>query len=493
MKAYDSESDMMKSIDQFTELLHFVEVESKKLDAYTVEKKVFQKILDLGLSLMKVYFTERSAELGNHRKIEGGDGVEYQRERIRTRPYFSIFGELTIERLCFRHQGKGSIIPLDGAVNLPERTYSYFLQEMMCSLSQRMPFGEEMGFFKKFFGHSFSPRSLETVNRDVAASYDTFYDETRPEPVKPEGEIQVVSFDGKGVPMVKEEIARRKARLGKGEKNQKKLEALAGVSYTIDQHERTAEEVVGNLFQDEPAKPKDEKKPIPHAGNKVVTVSLEKPKEAVMEFIVEDVAARTRGNAKEMVCVLDGARSLWLKCRKLFPQATFILDIIHVLEYLWSAAHVYNKAESEEARQWVRDHLLMILTGKVGQVIKGLKLSLARRRKLTKDQQKTLRKVISYFDRNKRGMAYDKYLQKGFPIASGVVESVCGHVVKDRMEGSGMRWKIPSAEAMLRLRSLTASQHFDLFFAAHMNQQRIRLHDSKKWNPSEDNDSSRAA
>lgn len=493
MEAYDSENDLMMSIEEFTELLHMVENESRTMDAYTVEKRVFQKLLALGLSLMKLYFGKRSEEFSDRRTLEDEQGIEYPRERMRTRPYYSIFGELSVERLCFRQKGKGSIIPLDGAVNMPERMYSYFLQEMMSSLSQRMPFGEEMEFFKKYFGHSFSPRSLEAVNRDVASGYDAFYDETPPSPTGPEGTIQVVGFDGKGVPMVKDEIVRKRARLGKGEKNQKKMEALVGVSYSIDQHERTAEDVVSNLFQDQAAKPENEKRPIPRPCNKLVTVSLEKPKETVMEFIVKDVTERSKETKREMVCVLDGARSLWLKCRKLFPQAIFVLDIIHVLEYLWVAAYVYHKEGSVEAQHWVRDHLLMILTGRTGQVIKGLKLTLARR-KLKKDHQKALKKVVGYFERNKRGMRYDLYLHRGYPIGTGVIESACGHVVKDRMEGSGMRWKIPSAEAMLRLRSLTASRHYDVYFTHYMSRQKERLYEKQCWRLlSKNNEASRAA
>ncbi len=73
----------------------------------------------------------------------------------------------------------------------------------------------------------------------------------KPKPVpaaESEGEIQALSFDGKGVPMIKREAAKLKARLGKGEKRQKKKEALVGVSYSVDRKVRTAEEVAGNLI-----------------------------------------------------------------------------------------------------------------------------------------------------------------------------------------------------------------------------------------------------
>ncbi len=69
--------------------------------------------------------------------------------------------------------------------------------------------------------------------------------------VESEGQIQALSFDGKGVPMIKRVTAKHKARLGKGEKRQEKKEALVGVRYSVDRKVHTAEEVAGNLIYPE--------------------------------------------------------------------------------------------------------------------------------------------------------------------------------------------------------------------------------------------------
>jgi len=57
--------------------------------------------------------------------------------------------------------------------------------------------------------------------------------------------------------------------------------------------------------------------------------------------------------------------------------------------------------------------------------------------------------VCRYFGNNRERMRYDRYLQAGYPIATGVFEGACRHAVKDRMERSGMRWALGGAEAML--------------------------------------------
>ena len=73
-------------------------------------------------------------------------------------------------------------------------------------------------------------------------------------------------------------------------------------------------------------------------------------------------------------------------------------------------------------------------------------------------------------------MHYDEYLKAGFPIGSGVVESTCGHTVKDRMEGTGRRWSIKGAESTLLLRSVYTSGDWVAYWVWHMKLERIRLY-----------------
>ena len=85
-----------------------------------------------------------------------------------------------------------------------------------------------------------------------------------------------------------------------------------------------------------------------------------------------------------------------------------------------------------------------------GLVIGGLRQTLTKR-KLRGSRRKTMREVIGYFDRNRGRMRYDEYLAAGYPIGSGVIEGACRHLVKDRLERSGMRWHPDGAQAMLDL------------------------------------------
>jgi hypothetical protein len=73
-------------------------------------------------------------------------------------------------------------------------------------------------------------------------------------------------------------------------------------------------------------------------------------------------------------------------------------------------------------------------------------------------------------------MAYHEYLAAGYPIASGVIEGACRHVVKDRMERSGMRWVLQGAHAMLGLRSIQASGLWEDFMRFRITAECKRLY-----------------
>ena len=73
-------------------------------------------------------------------------------------------------------------------------------------------------------------------------------------------------------------------------------------------------------------------------------------------------------------------------------------------------------------------------------------------------------------------MRYDEYLAAGYPIASGVVEGACRHLIADRMELTGARWRLASAEAVLRLRALRSSGDFDRYWVFHEAREYQRNH-----------------
>jgi len=432
-------------------------------DAHEMEASIFKQLIKLGFLLMQLYFAnQNNGDYGE--TIDTARGVA-KRGRIRKRSYFSIFGKMTLTRYLY-HIGDDSFAPLDILLNLPVRCYSYFLSEFANLLNINGAYGNASDLLKKFFGLKVSISALETISGESADCYKDYYDLKNKLP-KPEGrgKHKVVEFDGKGVPMIKKEAAKIVARQGKGEKKQKKKEALVGVSFDVDSNVRTAEEVADNLVYPEKKKDKNETNKPAKAQNIRYIASIEKPKREVMEEIYEEVKDENFHD-EPLVCVMDGALVLWNMFKDVFKNIenkVLILDIIHVLEYIWIIAHIKHTEGSDGGKKYVHEKLLLILHGKVASYIMELQSEMLNG-KWKKSQRDKLSKVITYLKNHKSYMKYDLYLSEGYPIGSGVVESACSHVVKDRMEISGARWGIGGSESILKLRSVAKSKDWDAYW-----------------------------
>ncbi len=484
MSPYSIEEMLLEGQMEVKELFEFVKNSAGAMDAYSMEQNIFDRVMGIGLTAMKGYFAEKgTGDIGDVLELEGGTTLKKE-TRLLSKNYFSVFGKFGVPRTCYRTNGLDGVMPLDAEANLPERSYSYLLQEWMDLLSIRDSFGEAAVTLNKILGSGVSASRFEIVNRDSANSYDEFYENKELPTPESEGETNVIEFDGKGVPIIKSEAAKIKPRLGKGEKRQKTKEAIVGVSYTTDPKVRTAEEVAENLIYPEEARKKREakkkagiKEPEIRAKNIRRLASLERPKREVMEEIISDARNRDPDNKRPWVVVMDGALCLWTVLTSLLVGVKWvgILDIIHVTEYLWKVGNALHGEKTPEGKKWVYKYLLAILQGRVGRVLGGLKQILSKR-KLKTSQRKALVEAISYFENHRKWMLYDEYLAAGYPIGSGVVESTCGHTVKSRMEGTGRRWSIKGAESTLLLRSVYTSNDWDAYWKAHRELERKRLY-----------------
>jgi len=468
MEALDVEMSIAEGEQALQALLQFARESGCKLEAHEAEKGIFKRLLPIGLAAMKLYFAEcGTGDVGP--AIMRADGVVLPRERkLRGRDYFSLFGKFAVARTCYRTPGEPGIFPLDAQANLPARCYSYFLQEWMTLFEVEHPFQESAGLFEQLFDLDLAESVLMAVAQEAPEDYEGFYAQ-RPVPQEDtEGELLVVSFDGKGVPMIKEEAVKLKAKLGTGEKRQKKKEALVGVCYTVDAKPRAPEALAELLVDPEAARARRQLEAVgddaPRAQQVRRLASLVRTKQAVMEDIKADAKRRDPQRRKPLVVLLDGALGLWRLAPKLFREwrrVTCVLDIMHVVGYLWSAANALFGEGSKAGKRWVQQKLTEILRGRVGYVIGGLR-QLLTKRQFRRSVRETLAKVITFFHNHRRWMQYDVYLAAGLPVGTGVVESACGSVVKHRMEGEGKRWSLNGAEAILALRSLKKSHDNDL-------------------------------
>ena len=404
---------------------------------------------------------------------QNGQPVRLAYKRLHTRSVLTLFGEIRITRIGYGAPGHAAIHPLDAELGLPERIYSYECQRRLIRGAICGPFDEAIALVAEMTGLTVPKRSAEQIVRDAAVDFDAFYAERAQTEVKPDrGEILVGAIDCKGIPMVKPERALRVVRRGKGEKANKKRMATVAAVHSQAPLIRTPKDVLSSLFTtgERPERPK---RTPPH--HKRVWASLLADKDTFITDVKAEMVKRDPRHRRTWVIVTDGERALQRRVCQSFTGVTLVLDLLHVLEKLWKAAHALHPEGSREAEEFVYQRAERILDGQVSQVVKGLRL-IVTKRKLTATKAKTLTEVAGYLYSNRERMKYDAYLAKGWPIASGSVEGACKNLIRDRFERSGMRWTPQTAEALLRLRAVYLSGDLDAYWEFHIQQDQRRLY-----------------
>jgi hypothetical protein len=156
-------------------------------------------------------------------------------------------------------------------------------------------------------------------------------------------------------------------------------------------------------------------------------------------------------------------------------EVFIVLDIIHVAETLWKAAWCLFDKGDPAADEWVSARLLRLLEGRVSGVASGMRRS-ATLRELTAQQREKLDECASFLLKHKALLNYAEALACGYPIATGVIEGACRHLVQDRMGITGARWSLKGGEAVLRLRALYTSGDLKEYWAFHKQRELERNH-----------------
>ncbi len=478
------EQTALKAQVQFDALRDFVQQaarDGQRIDA--VEREVFRQRLGLGHTLLSAFVaTQGDGDLGPDAETPEGRTVPRLPER-HDRRYVSIFGELTIDRVAYgtREGQKIERVPLDERLGLPEGDFSYVLEDWGQRLCLKGSFAEAGQSLEMLLGLRVGARALEQMNRVVAGHAPSFQGSLEPPLASEEGPLMVVTADGKGVPMRRpepEDGPKPHHRRTKGEKANKKRMACVGAVDSIDPFVRKAEDIIDEVLRDKKAKQRPEPQHKPVWAEMTREVEGEPPvtaKEGLFCRLTDELAARNLGHDRPVICLMDGERALWDAQAVYFPEAVGVLDLFHVLERLWAVAHCFHKEGSGEAKVFVEQRLRDLLQGRVGYVIGGLRRRL-KAEELTGGRRKVVRSALEYLGNNKAHMRYDEYLAAGYPIGSGVAEGACRHLVKDRMEQTGMRWTVEGAQAMLHVRALYLNDDWEEFLEHRVEQEQTRLY-----------------
>jgi hypothetical protein len=355
------------------------------------------------------------------------------------------------------------------------------LQDWDQSLAMEQPFAQVNQTIERMLRLKQSVDSLEGVNRQQAQDVAAFREGLGSPPAAEEGQIVVVTGDCKGI-VIRGQGTKTVCggeRPAGQRANQKRMAAVAGV-YTVDPYVRSADDVVAALFRDPDYQPE----PRPAPCHKRLWASLpdesSKPRTSiavVFDWVWWEFAQRNPQLKRPTVCLCDGQEALWDACAEavLDDERIDILDLLHVTPRLWSAAKLLYGVQSKEVLPFVRRFVTQVLEGKVESVIRTIR-RYAKERGLPKAKTKALGRICSYLHKNRHRMRYDEYLKKGYPIASGVIEGACRHLIKDRMERAGMHWTLTGAQAMLDLRSLWVGGYWQEFQQHRIERETGRLY-----------------
>jgi hypothetical protein len=460
------------------EILTFVRHEAQELQIGEVERHLLSLVMEVGKAALEEFVTEKGTGYQG-KEIMDAQGNQCRYVRDRTCLYRSIFGAISIGRACYYTPGSPGIFPLDGELNLPERGYSYVVQEFSSRLAVTMSYEDGQDIMESFFPVKMPIRSSERIVGDLCDDVNTFYEEATPPEICPEAAVTVATVDKKGIVIRKsngDQIASQ-APPKNPEKPGKKRMATVISTYVTRRHVRTTDDVLTDVADEDGCNGK------PKPQNKLTWGSLTEGPEETVARLKKSVDQRLP-NGNELVCVLDGERSLWALVYAYFPKAFFVLDIFHVLEHLGKAALCFHDEGSPEAREFVTERLKMLLLGRAGAMIGGLKQMLSKHR-LSGVKKHSLEQVIGYLERNRKHMRYEICLAKGYPIGSGVIEGACRNLINDRLELTGMSWTIQGAESIMRLRAVHINKDWNAFWKHRRQSERQRLYTMEPSSSSE--------
>jgi hypothetical protein len=462
-------------------------------------REVLRLLLQDHLDL-RAFREQRAVGQGRVEPVTDADGIGHRTvEQGHTRQLATVFGKVVVQRCAWRADGARNLYPADAALNLPDRLHSHGLGQRAAIEAVRGSFQAAHAAVVGQCGNVAGKRQIEQLTVHAAADIDAFYQASAPQPCT-DATLLVLSVDGKGVVMRTNALRdhTRKAaaakgagtyrtRLAGGEKQGRKRMATLGTVYDADPAPRRPHDVIT------PATTNAEgggggggggrrRRTGPKARGKWLTGSIATTSQQVIASVFDQAAQRDPTHCRPWIVLVDGARhqleAIRAEAARRGVAIQVLVDFIHVLEYLWKAAWCFHQPADPAAEPWVATHALQILAGDSHKVATRL-AEQASDAGLTAEQRSGVDACIGYLEAKQEFLAYDTALAAGWPIATGVIEGACRHLVGDRLDITGARWGLQGAEAVLKLRALVSNGDFDAYWQFHLAHEHRRVHQAR--------------
>ncbi|MFI0243046.1 ISKra4 family transposase [Streptomyces sp. NPDC016845] len=413
--------------------------------------------------------------------------VRPYRETGHHRALACVFGTVTVERCAWRQKGLSAVRPADAELSLPAGRHSYGLHRLVVREAIRGSYDQAKAAIEDRCGKVLGKRQAERLAAEAARDIDAFYRQRIPLPATADT-LLVLQVDGKGIVMRPEALwpatfkahltARRtmRTRLAPGEKPHRKRMATLACVFDADPAPRRPHDVIAPPDGRSRTRPP---RPGPVAVAKWLPGSVAHPPEHTIAAAFEQAEARDPGHHRTWVVPVDGARHqldlIHAEAARRRVSGQVLLDIVHVSEYLWTAAHAFHRPGTVEAETWVAAHLTAILHGQAARAATEITAQ-AEQCRLRGAKREAVDACTGYLTGHLEQLGYDTALAAGWPIATGAIEGACRHLIGDRLDITGARWGLTGAEAILKLRALHDNDNLDQYWTSHLAQEHERLY-----------------
>ncbi len=478
-------TNLEKAKQNFEEIISTIEVMSiQSTSFHTVEYHIFNSLLQVGKHLL-LYYISLLCPISEY-AFSNKSTVKIENKGVFKRLIFTVFGEISFSRKKFYSSTTNKIYyPLDQSLQLHQGKYSYRLHDWIGLGASDQDFRSSIELLNRIFSYNLQGMQSERIAFNSSIEVDNFYNESISKNKNEEGKCFAVGFDDKGIPIKSSEIDiehdSKAVRLGKGQKRGVKKHCTVSVGYSFNIRIRSPEDITNSLFREQKLeKTTTNKENNNWAQNKHIRGFLS-GKDTAINYGFNDILKRKKDSESKIVVLIDGDKGLEKAVKKVISDkginsiiSSIILDFIHVTEYLWKAANANFGEKSKERVHWVKAQCLLLLKSKVREVIKNIEKFISKyESNITKT--KVFQAVITYFKNHQHMMDYKTYLKLGFPIATGAVESACGHFVQSRMEKNGMRWSMDGAQKILNLRAINKNKDWEEYMKYYIKKEQEKI------------------
>ena len=482
--------------DSFESLVLFLDSSpAQRLSHFDIEAEIEKQTMEISRQLLQGHLDDRSTD-DRARADFDAMGTELPVKSAK-RAVESIFGRVSLTRYLVQSAGAQVLqFPLDRALNLQPELYSLAVQQRVAEFAGNVSMDKTLQGIKRTTGANVPKRQVEESVQRAARDFVAFY-EQRSVPANDsitDRKLLVMSVDATGVSMIRRDLReptrlKAEAELSvprqhkdpmtpnkKHHRNHSKRMATVTAIYDQESVVRTPQDVLEILsVADKKTRPQ-----MPRPEGKMVSATLEKTQKSAIIKMMNEGEQRDPEHRRPALVLVDGAErqlaQIQAEAQRMGWLIVIIVDFIHVLSYLWKAAKSLRKAATSQSdvRELVGTFAKLLLEGKA-KALASLIERQAKARKLSKSGKKVVASCVRYLRNHAQHLKYDEYLAAGYPIATGVIEGACRHLVKDRMAITGARWGIKTAEAILRLRALQINGDWDEYWTFHQSQCAARL------------------